>query len=90
MTTISIQIPDDILDNFENIEEIQRAVYEDFVIEQRQNGNISLGRAAELLGIKYTEFFDLLGQKGLSYINASTDELDESHKKFKELLKNKN
>ena len=86
MTTISIQIPDDILDKFENIEQIQRAVYEDFVIEQRQNGNISLGRAAELLGIKYSEFFDLIGQKGLSYINASSKELEKSHQKFKKAL----
>jgi predicted HTH domain antitoxin len=89
MTTISIQIPDDILDNFENIEAIEKAVYEDFVIEQRQNGNISLGRAAKLLGIKYSDFFDLLGKKGLSYINASVDELDESHRNFKEVLRNK-
>ena len=90
MTTISIQIPDDILDKFENIEQIQRAVYEDFVIEQRQNGNISMGRAAELLGIKYSEFFDLIGRKGLSYINASREDLEKSHQKFKKTLKNRN
>jgi len=41
-------------------------VFEDFIIEQWQKGNISLGRAAELLGRTYTEFFELLGQKGLS------------------------
>ena len=90
MTTISIQIPDDILDNFNNVEEIERAVYEDFVIEQRQNGNISLGRAAELLGISYSEFFDLLGKKGLSYINTSSDEINKSHRKFKDALRNRN
>ena len=90
MTTISIQIPDDILDNFNNIEEIERAVYEDFVIEQRQNGNISLGRAAELLGISYSDFFDLLGKKGLSYINASSDEIKKGHRKFKDALRNRN
>ncbi len=90
MTTISIQIPDDILENFNNVEEIEKTVYEDFVIEQRQNGNISLGRAAELLGIKYTDFFDLLGEKGLSYINASSVELDESHQNFKKALRHKN
>lgn len=88
MAIISIQIPDDILSNFENIEDIQRTIYEDFIIEQRQNGNISLGRAAELLGIKYTDFFDLLGKKGLSYINASEEELDGSYKAFKEALNN--
>lgn len=88
MATISIEIPDDLLDEFENIEQIQRTVYEDFIIEQRQKGNISLGRAAELLGISYNEFFDLLGKKGLSYINASEDELDESSGRFSQAMSN--
>lgn len=90
MTTISIQIPDDVVENFDNVEEIQRTVYEDFVIQQRQKGNISLGRAAELLGISYSDFFDLIGQKGLSFINASSAELEDSRRKFKDTLRTKN
>lgn len=86
-TTITIEIPDDILDNFESIEHVQRTVYEDFIIEQRQKGNISLGKAAELLGITYSEFFDLLGEKGLSFINASKDEVEESYRRFKESMR---
>lgn len=53
------------------MDKIRRTVYEDFIIEQRQEGNISPGEAAKMLGITYTEFFDLLGKKGLSFINAT-------------------
>jgi predicted HTH domain antitoxin len=84
MKTISIKIPDEVLENFENTEQIEKTVFEDFIIEQRQIGNISLGRAAELLGITYGEFVDLLGKKGLSYINASVNEIDKSYKGFTE------
>ncbi len=86
MATISIEIPDELVESFNNVDELQKTVYEDFVIEQRQNGNISLGRAAELLGITYTEFFDLIGKKGLSFINASSDELEQSYQKFEKVM----
>ena len=76
MATISIEIPDEILESFNNVNEVRKTVYEDFVIEQRQNGNNSLGKAAELLGITYTEFFDLIGKKGLSFINARKEDLE--------------
>ena len=86
MATISIEIPDEIVESFNNVDELQKTVYEDFVIEQRQNGNISLGRAAELLDITYTEFFDLIGKKGLSFINAPSDELEHSYQKFEKVM----
>jgi predicted HTH domain antitoxin len=77
MTTVTVEIPEELLDHFDSLDEVRRTVYEDFIIEQRQKGNISLGRAAELLGVTYTEFFDLLSQKGLSFINAAKNELDQ-------------
>ena len=86
MATISIEIPDEILESFNNVDEVRKTVYEDFVIEQRQNGNISLGRAAELLGITYTEFFDLIGKKGLSFINAPKEELEDSYQNFEKTM----
>ena len=86
MATITINIPDEILDSFENIDEVQKTLYEDFIIEQRQRGNISLGRAAELLGISYTEFFDLLGKKGLSFINATPQEINKSYQNFEKIM----
>jgi predicted HTH domain antitoxin len=86
MATISIEIPDEILESFKDEDEIRKTIYEDFVIEQRQNGNISLGKAAELLGITYSEFFNLVGNKGLSYINASKGELEESYNQFEKMM----
>lgn len=82
MATITVEIPDDIAERFESLDSLRRVLYEDFIIEQRQQGNLSLGEAAELLGVSYTEFFRLLGQKGLSFINAGPEETDKSFEGF--------
>ncbi len=50
MPAITVEIPDDLAVNFDTPEAIRRALFEDFVIGQRQRGVISLGKAAELLG----------------------------------------
>ena len=86
MTEVTIEIPDELAEQFNSMDEIRRTVYEDFIIEQRQQGNLSLGQAAELLGITYTEFFDLLGKKGLPFINATSDELNESYRRFEGIM----
>ena len=86
MATVTIEIPDELAEQFNSVDEIRRTVYEDFIIEQRQQGNLSLGQAAELLGITYTEFFDLLGTKGVSFINATPDELNESYRRFERIM----
>lgn len=86
MATITIDVPDEMLESFDNLEQVQKTLFEDFIIEQRQQGNISLGRAAELLGISYTEFFDLLGKKGLSFINATPQEINKSYQNFEKIM----
>ena len=86
MTTLTLEIPDELACQFDTEEDMRRTVYEDFVIERRQNGSLSLGEAAKLLNITYTEFFHLLGQKGLSFINATGDELDESYQRFTRIM----
>ncbi len=86
MATITIEIPEEIACRFESVEDIRRTMYEDFIIEQRQYGNLSLGETARLLGITYAEFFELLGKKGLSFINATPDELHESYPSFQHLM----
>lgn len=90
MTTVTIEIPTELTKQFSSTDEIRRTVYEDFVIEQRQRGNISLGKAAEILGITYTEFFDLLGNKGLSFINATPGELNESYRQVERVMEYRN
>ncbi len=83
---LTMTIPDDLASHFENEEELKRTLYEDFIIQQRQSGTISLGKAAELLDLSYQDFFALLGKKGLSFINATHDELDNSYQDFCALM----
>ncbi len=85
--TISINIPDDILEDYQTLDDVRRAVYEDLIIEERQKGNISMGRAAQLLSITYTEFFDLLGSRGFSWINVTKEDREQSYMLFEEFLK---
>jgi predicted HTH domain antitoxin len=87
MATITIEIPDALVCQFKDMEEIRRTVYEDFIIEQRQQGKLSLGEAAKLLHLTYTEFFELLGKKGLSFINATPEELQESYQSFQQIMR---
>ncbi len=86
MTTITLELPEEILINFNGINEIRQTLYEDFIIAQRQRGNISLGRTAELLGITYSELFNRLGKKGLPFINASPKELEKSYQHFEKIM----
>lgn len=83
---LTLTLPEELARNFRSVEELRRTVYEDFVIEQRQSGAISLSKAAELLDITYGEFFALLGRKGLSFINAASDELQDSYQRFENLM----
>jgi predicted HTH domain antitoxin len=84
MTSITVDIPDELAAHFETHDAIRRALFEDFIIEQRQRGVISMGRAAELLDLTYAEFLTLIGRKGLGPINATPEELEASWRRFSE------
>ena len=87
MTTITLNIPDKISRHFSGIDALRRTIFEDFIIEQRQAGAISLGEAAEFLGIEYSDYLALLGKKGLSFINADSHELEQSRQRFQERMR---
>jgi len=86
MATITIEIPKELLEQFDDMEEARRAMFEDFIVSQRQSGKISLGRAAELLGMNYSDFFALLSKRRMSFINATKDELQESYQRLERLM----
>lgn len=86
MTLVTVEIPDELAANFASVQELRRTLYEDFVIEQRQQGRLSLGEAAALLGLSYSEFFMLLGKKGLSFINAEQHDLQTSYNRFRHMM----
>jgi predicted HTH domain antitoxin len=83
---ITLEIPEYVAHQFKNADDIRRTLYEDLIIDQRQQGKLSIGEAAELLQISYAEFFELLGQKGFSFINATPAELQESYQRFSRLM----
>lgn len=90
MIAITINLPSELLNHFGSLDELRQTVYEDFIIEQRQSGHLSLGEAAELLGLTYSEFFTLLGKKGWSFINATAEELAESNRYFQAKTQQRN
>ena len=49
MATVTVEIPDELAEQFNRVDEIRRTMYEDFIIEQRQQGNLSLGQATQPL-----------------------------------------
>ena len=49
------------------------------------NGDISNGKAAELLGISKTELLDMLGEMGIPYYNQNSEELDNDIQVLKNL-----
>ncbi len=86
MTLVTLEIPDELAAHFDSVQALQRALYEDFIIEQRQQGRLSLGEAAELLALTYAEFFMLLGEKGLSFTNVEPAEVEESYTRFRHMM----
>lgn len=81
MANVVVEIPDDILDNYENIDDVKTAIYEDFVADEYKKGNISIRQGAKMLGLTYEQFMvDFLGKKRISFINATKDELTENEK----------
>jgi predicted HTH domain antitoxin len=55
--TLTLELPEEILINFNGLNEIRRALYEDFIIIQRQQGHISLGKAARITWHQLQRFF---------------------------------
>ena len=77
MPTIEIDIPDEILANYQSIDEVKQEIYEDFVADEYKKGNISIRQGAKMLGITYEEFMiDFLGSRKISFINGTTRELE--------------
>lgn len=79
---INIQIPDAIAENYTTMDELQRGLYEDIIISEFQKGNLSIRDCAELLNLTYEGFMEFLGERNLSFITASKDELEESYANF--------
>ncbi len=77
MPAITIEIPEEILENYHTIEAIRQAIYEDVIANEYQKGNISIRQGAKMLGLTYEKFMvDFLGNRKISFINATSSELE--------------
>ena len=64
---------------------IQQKILEWTVVALFNEGQISSGKAGKLLKMSRVEFLDLLRERGFSYINYSSDELEEEFRSVKSL-----
>ena len=81
MPTIEIEIPEEILTNYQDINDVKREIYEDFVADEYKKGNISIRQGAKMLGLTYEEFMvEFLGNRKISFINGTNQELESEEK----------
>ena len=76
-TTLKVQIPAPILRYGFTQDDIQLRIAEWLVISLFTEGRVSSGKAARLLNISRIEFLALLRARGISYIDYSSEELEE-------------
>jgi predicted HTH domain antitoxin len=84
--TIYVEIPDMILERYPSPTELERSIYEDIIISEFQKGHLTIREGAKLLDLTYEGFMELLGERNLSFINASQDELKQSYEDFEQFL----
>jgi len=76
MLTIPVEIPEEMGVYYSSLQQLQQAVYEDFIAQEFQKGHISLGQGAQLLGLTYEQFLkDFLGSRRISFISGTPAEL---------------
>jgi len=88
METISIQIPDVILESHDhNLEMVKQDVQQGFVIWEYINGRLSLKECGDLLKVGYRGFLELLWSKGIPIDSLSEQELQEQLSNLRNLLR---
>ncbi|MEZ4677017.1 MAG: UPF0175 family protein [Caldilineaceae bacterium] len=83
---ITLEIPDDIAENYPTDGELKRTMLENIVINEFQKGLLSIGQSAELLGLTYEGFIELLGEHRLPFITATPEELEASYQAFSSFM----
>jgi predicted HTH domain antitoxin len=74
MSTIHIECPDELLATGDQTQAgLERLAQEAFLVRLYALGQLSSGRAAELLRTSRREFLELLGQYGLSTFDEQVD-----------------
>lgn len=86
MESVPVQLDQDLV---ELLEELQRPARESarelIVLELYRQGEVSSGRAAQLLGKEREEFIRYASQQGIPYFQLDSDELQRELDTFKKL-----
>jgi predicted HTH domain antitoxin len=84
-TSISVNIPGNLLNLGIDQDEIQRRIAEWLVFSLFSEGKISSGKAGKLLGISRLDFIQLLKTRGIAFVNYSEDEIKEEFEAVKNI-----
>jgi len=77
MQAITLEIPESVAAGYSSLELLKQIIYEDFVANEYQKGSISLREGAQMLGLTYETFMvDFLGERKISFINGTREELE--------------
>jgi predicted HTH domain antitoxin len=76
MRTVEIEYPDDVLAGIDE-ERLRILAREALFAKLYEQGLLSSGRAAQLLGISRWDFLDLLGRYGVSIFDETADLAEE-------------
>lgn len=78
MATINMELPDEMIQFVMSKNKEEQLVRNTMMLYPYiQNGTISHGKAAEILGIFKMDLITLYGKMGLSYIEMSDEEIEE-------------
>ena len=73
MHKVEVEYPDEALASGMDEEQIKALAREALYVKLYEQGVLSSGRAASLLGMSRWEFLDLLGRYGVSYFDDAID-----------------
>lgn len=76
-TKFEVRVPSVLLQFGIDQAEVQHRLNEWLVISLFSDGQISSGKAAQILGMSRIDFLSLLRRRGVAYVNYTPDELTE-------------
>ena len=76
MAELKLDLPPDLLELLESLGDPQQTIKECVVLELYRRGEISSGKAAELLGMSRLEFIQYSGRLGIPFFRYSPEELE--------------
>jgi predicted HTH domain antitoxin len=76
MAELKLDLQPDLLEVLESLGDPQQTIKECVVLELYRRGEISSGKAAELLGMSRLEFIQYSGRLGIPFFRYSPEELE--------------